>query len=212
MLEQLSFEDFKKIISKVNEIIQDRKIFLSELDSFIGDGDHGITMAKGLESAMAKVKEVNPSNISDLLKTVGNAITVTIGGVGGPIFGTVFSEMGRKIDAKKDYVDIRDLYSMFSASLEKVMTLGRGAKPGDKTMIDAFYPAVQSLEQSMTQGLDIKEAFKNMTDASKKGAESTKDMISSRGKSSYCGERSIGYEDAGANTMYFIFKSFYDAI
>jgi len=212
MKKHLSFEDFKKMVYKVNNTIQDKRIFLSELDRVIGDGDHGVTMAKGMASAIAKIEEVKPLNIADLLKTFGNAITVTIGGVGGPIFGAVFSEMSRKISNNKEYVDLNDLCNMFSASLEKTMTLGRGAKPGDKTMVDAFYPAVKSLERSLKLNNDIKETFKQMAIEAKKGAESTKDMISSRGKSSYCGERSIGYEDAGANTMYFIFQSFYDAI
>jgi len=91
------------------------------------------------------------------------------------------------------------------------MTIGT-AKPGDKTMIDAFYPAVKSLEESVTLNKDIKEAFKKMVIVAKNGAESTKDMVASRGRSSYCGERSIGYEDAGANTVYFMLKAFYEAV
>ena len=211
MVEKLTFEDFKRILNKVNETIQENKILLSKLDSVIGDGDHGITIAKGMESAMVKINETNPSNISDLLKTVGNTIIITIGGVAGPIFGSLFAEMGRKIETTKDRVDIKDLYNMFKASLEKVMTIGT-AKPGDKTMIDAFYPAVKSLEESVTLNKDIKEAFKKMVIVAKNGAESTKDMVASRGRSSYCGERSIGYEDAGANTVYFMLKAFYEAV
>jgi dihydroxyacetone kinase-like protein len=211
MIDKLTFKDFKRIINKVNETIQENKMLLSKLDSVIGDGDHGITIAKGMESAMVKINETNPSNISDLLKTVGNTIIITIGGVAGPIFGSLFAEMGRKIETTKDRVDIKDLYNMFKASLEKVMTIGT-AKPGDKTMIDAFYPAVKSLEESVTLNKDIKEAFKKMVIVAKNGAESTKDMVASRGRSSYCGERSIGYEDAGANTVYFMLKAFYEAV
>jgi len=100
---------------------------------------------------------------------------------------------------------------MFSASLTKIMKLG-GAKPGDKTMVDAFYPAVKSLEDSAAIGISIKEALNRMVEAARAGADSTKDMISSKGKSSYSGERSLGYEDAGANTVYFIIKAIYEEL
>jgi dihydroxyacetone kinase-like protein len=211
MKENLDIRDFKRIMQNINETIQDNRIVLSKLDSIIGDGDHGVTMAKGLEAAMEKLKDDKPANISLLLKTAGNAITMTIGGVAGPIFGTFFSEMGRVVDASKEFVDLKDLAVMFRASLEKIMRLG-GAKPGDKTMVDALEPAVKDIEISSTSANDIKASMESMAKAAKKGAESTKDMVSLKGKSSYSGERSLGYEDAGANTVYFILKAFYEAI
>lgn len=212
MIDKLFFDDFKKIIKNINHVIQENKIYLSKLDSVIGDGDHGTTIAKGFDSAMDKIEKNNPTTISELLKVTGNAIIMTIGGVAGPIFGSIFAEMSKIIDVTKTEVDIKELYKMFAAALEKVITIGRGVKPGDKTMVDAFYPAVKSLEQSAALSKDIKEALKKMVIAAKSGAESTKNMISLRGRSSYCGERSVGYEDAGANTVYFILKAFYEAL
>jgi len=211
MEKNLFFEDFKKIITGINSAIQENKILLCKLDSVIGDGDHGMTIAKGFDAAMEKIEKTQPANISDLLKTTGNSITMAIGGVAGPIFGSLFSELGRAVSSDAQSVDIKVLSLMFSASLAKVMKLG-GAKPGDKTMVDAFYPAVKSLEDSAAAGISIKEALSRMVKAAKTGAESTKDMISSKGKSSYSGERSLGYEDAGANTVYFIIKAIYEEL
>jgi len=211
MTDKLLLEDFKSIIKSINDIIQENKIVLSKLDSVIGDGDHGITIAKGLDSAMDKISKNNPATISDLLKTTGNAITTTIGGVAGPIFGTLFSEMGRAITTDKESVDIKDLSLMFSASLEKIMRLG-GAKPGDKTMVDAYYPAVKSMEESAAANLSIKEAIDKMVKAARAGADYTRDIVALKGRSSYSGERSLGYEDAGANTVYFILKAMYEVI
>jgi dihydroxyacetone kinase-like protein len=211
MENNLLLEDFKKIITGINNSIQENKILLCKLDSVIGDGDHGMTIAKGFDAVMEKIEKTRPANISDLLKTTGNTITVTIGGVAGPIFGSMFSEMGRAVSSDVQYADIKVLSSMFSASLAKIMKLG-GAKPGDKTMVDAFFPAVKSLEDSAAEGIAIKEALSRMVKAAKTGAESTKDMISSKGKSSYSGERSLGYEDAGANTVYFIIKAIYEEL
>jgi dihydroxyacetone kinase-like protein len=211
MKESLNLEDFKAIITGINNIIQENKIALSKLDSVIGDGDHGVTMAKGLEAAMEKLEIKNPESISELLKTAGNAIIITIGGVAGPIFGTFFSEMGKAIDASKETVDLKDLTAMFRAALDKIMRLG-GAKPGDKTMVDALEPAVKDIEASNISSTDIKSAMESMVKAAKKGAESTRDMVSLKGRSSYAGERSRGYEDAGANTVFFTLKAFYEAI
>ena len=211
MGKNLVFEDFKKIITSIDKTIQENKILLCKLDSFIGDGDHGMTIAKGFDAAMEKIEKTQPANISDLLKATGNAITITIGGVAGPIFGSLFTELGRTINSDVESVDIKVLSSMFSASLAKIMKLG-GAKPGDKTMVDAFYPAVKSLEDSAAIDISIKEALKRMVEAARAGADSTKDMISSKGKSSYSGERAIGYEDAGANTVYFIIKAIYEEL
>lgn len=211
MKETLNLGDFKRIIESINSTIQENKIVLSKLDSVIGDGDHGVTMAKGLEAAMEKLEKSNPASISELLKIAGNAITVTIGGVAGPIFGTFFSAMGRAIDASKENVNLIDLSVMFRASVEKIMRLG-GAKPGDKTMVDALEPAVKDIEALSVSTTDIKAALESMSKTAKKGAEYTKHIISHKGRSSYSGERSLGYEDAGANTVYFILKAFYEAI
>ena len=207
----LFLKDFQKIITGINDTIQENKMLLCKLDSVIGDGDHGMTIAKGFDAAMEKIEKTQPGNISDLLKAAGSAIIMTIGGVAGPIFGSLFSEMGRTISSDMESVDIMTLSSMFSAALEKIMKLG-GAKPGEKTMVDAFYPAVKSLEDSAASGISIKEALGRMTEAAKKGAQSTKDMISLKGKSSYSGERSLGYEDAGANTVYFMIKAIYEEV
>ena len=108
-------------------------------------------------------------------------------------------------------VDLKDLAAMFRAALEKIMRLG-GAKPGDKTMVDALEPAVKDIEASSISSTDIKAAMESMVKAAKKGAESTRDMVSLKGRSSYAGERSIGHEDAGANTVFFTLKAFYEAI
>ena len=211
MKENLNLEDFKEIINGINETIQENKNFLSELDSFIGDGDHGITLAKGFSKAIEDLKVSDPDNISDLLRSTGKSLIVTIGGVTGPIFGSLFSEMGKVLDKEKKSVDIQDLYNMMSGSLNKVMALG-GAKPGDKTMVDALYPAVESLRSSLEKKLSLKQAFEDISAAAKRGAESTKEMVASKGRARYLGERSIGYEDAGANTIYFIFEVFRKSI
>jgi len=210
-MEKIGFDEIKKMIMKINDTLQENKLFLSQLDSVIGDGDHGVSISKGFLNAIAEINRQDPKNISDLLKLTGNSIAVIIGGVTGPVFGMFFSEMGRSVDAKKDMIDINDLSLMFESALEKIMKVG-GAKPGEKTMIDALYPAVESLRAAAQEKKSFKEALSSMASAAKAGAESTKEMIATKGRARYAGERSIGYEDAGANTVYLIIKSMHESL
>lgn len=210
-MEKLGFEAIKKMIMRINDTLQENKMFLSQLDSVIGDGDHGVSISKGFLNAVAKIQEQDPKNISDLLKLTGNSIAVIIGGVTGPVFGMFFSEMGRAVEPEKDAIDIKDISVMFERALDKIMKVG-GAKPGDKTMVDALYPAVQSLKISADKTESFKEAFSAMVSSAKAGAESTKDMVATKGRARYAGERSLGYEDAGANTVYLIINTMYESI
>ena len=210
-MEKLGFEAIKKMIMRINDTLQENKMFLSQLDSVIGDGDHGVSISKGFLNAVAKIQEQDPKNISDLLKLTGNSIAVIIGGVTGPVFGMFFSEMGRAVEPEKDAIDIKDISVMFERTLDKIMKAG-GAKPGDKTMVDALYPAVQSLKISADKTESFKEAFSAMASSAKAGAESTKEMVATKGRARYAGERSLGYEDAGANTVYLIINAMYESI
>jgi len=208
--EKLFLNDFIKIIKNIKKTMQDNANYLSELDSTVGDGDHGITMARGFKSVMSKLEEVTPRDISELLKKVGFTLISTMGGAAGPIFGSIFTEMAKITDGK-DQIDLPTLYEMFNSALDKVSKLG-GALPGDKTLVDSLSPAVISLRESLSSNLSIKEALKLMTTAAEQGAVSTKDMIATKGKARYLAERSLGYQDTGATTMYLIIKSIYEAI
>lgn len=210
MKETLDLEDFKSIINIMNENIQNNVILLSNLDSVIGDGDHGLSMSKGLKNAISALNTENTNTISELLKVMGKSILSSVGGVTGVVFGYFFVEMGKNLSPEKKEVNLEDIYSIFSKSLEVSMKLGSGAKPGDKTMIDSFYPAVESLKNSIDKKLTLKDALEEMSIATEKGALSTKEMIAKVGRAKYLGERSIGYQDAGATSLYLILKSFND--
>ena len=210
-MEKIGLDIIKKMIIKINDTLQENKMILSQLDSVIGDGDHGISISKGFLNAVSKIQEQDPKNISDLLKLTGNSIAVIIGGVTGPIFGMFFSEMGRSITPDIESLSINDFSVMFEKALDKIMQVG-GAKPGEKTMVDALFPAVQSLKKSASENESFKHALLKMVNSAKTGAESTKEMVATKGRARYSGERSLGYEDAGANTVYFILQAMYEAM
>lgn len=210
MEDKLVLTDFIRIMLNLNKTVQDNVKYLSELDSVIGDGDHGVTIARGFKSALKKIDEDSPESISDLLKKVGFALINNMGGASGPIFGSIFTEMAKKVEGL-EYVDLDILYNMFLSVLDNEPNLG-GAKPGDKTMIDSLAPTVASLKKSLNSKLSIKEALKNASKSAEEGAVSTKDMIAKKGRSRYLKERSLGYQDAGATTFYLIVKSIYESV
>lgn len=209
MKDYLNLEDFKKIIMLINKIIEENKEYLSKLDSVIGDGDHGITISSGFKDTVEKIKEKEFQSVSDLLKFVGNNFMSTVGGTTGPIFGYLFSEMGKADESKKEKISLNDLYIMFSQSLNKIMKIG-GAKRGEKTMIDALYPAVNSLNDSVNKNISLKDALEQMALSAKRGSESTKEMVATKGRARYLGERSVGFQDAGATSTYFIINAFFE--
>jgi len=210
MKEELNLDNFKKIMEKIAATIDKNSSYLSELDSFVGDGDHGATISRGFSGVIKKIEEKPPDNISDLLKAIGLTLISSMGGASGPIFGSIFIAMAKTVEGK-DNIGLSELKDMFSDALDKIMKLG-GAVPGDKTLVDSLKPIVDSLKNSYSKGLSLKKAASLAESSALKGAESTKDMVAKKGRSKYLGERSVGYQDAGATTMYLIMKSINDSI
>ena len=204
----ISLDDFKNIFTNIQKDIELNAKYLCELDSVIGDGDHGTTISKGFNNAVNQIKTNNPNNIRDLFLTVGNAILDTVGGVTGVVFGSMFTSMGEAIPQTATSIGIEELIKMFESGLEIALTIGKGAKPGEKTMVDALYPAVLSLKKSFAENKSLKEALDEMSNAAEKGAISTKDMIATKGRARYLQERSVGYQDAGATSVVIIIKAF----
>lgn len=206
--DHITLDDFKNIFTKIRDDIEVDVKYLCELDSVIGDGDHGTTIAKGFNNAVKQIEIDKPNNIKDLFLVAGNAIIDLVGGVTGVVFGSMFTSMADAIPEAATSVDIEGLISMFEKALDSSLTIGKGAKPGEKTMIDALHPAVLSLKKSFNENKPLKEALEAMSVAASKGALSTKDMIATKGRARYLGERSIGYQDPGATSMAIIIKAF----
>jgi len=209
--EKLEINDFNNILTAISKTITTNRNYLCELDSVIGDGDHGITISSGFEKIIKTIEGKDFTDSAELLKTAGSSFMATVGGTTGPIFGYLFIEMGNKlkeISAGKNIpVGVDEFFIMAEAAMEKIMKLG-GAKPGDKTMIDALYPAVNSLQQSIKEKLSMGQAFSLMAAVALSGAQSTKAMVALKGRARYAGERAKGYQDAGATSLYLILNEF----
>jgi dihydroxyacetone kinase-like protein len=207
--EVLKLNDFIGIIKLAGSEIEKNKELLSSLDSVIGDGDHGTTISTAFSKIDKELSEKSYNNLTELLKSIGNIFITSIGGTTGPIFGYIFIGMGNAVNYVNDGgINLNGIYQMLSGALNKVMSIGK-ANPGDKTLVDTLDYAVKSLEESVEKKLGLIEGLKNMADDAKKGAEATKNMIATKGRARYLGERSIGYQDAGATSVSIILNSFY---
>jgi len=203
---KITRDDLLKIITTIYKRIDENKEYLSKLDTEIGDGDHGFSMAQGFKSLAEKTDEFSSLDIGTFLKKCGFELIKRIGGSAGAVFGTFFTgqasyyEKGLK---GKEVLSLEDITHMFEEAYTQIQKRGN-ARPGDKTMLDALAPAVESLQASVKNNQSMAEAFQEAAQHAKKGAEKTKDMIGRHGRSKYLGERGIGYIDPGAMSMYFI--------
>ncbi len=204
-VERVTPEQFKTLLIEAGAAVDREKERLSELDSVIGDGDHGFGMANGLRVGAEELERKPGASIEDQLKTVGFALIREVGGASGTIFGSLFLGMAKKAQGL-DSAGLAEFRDMFAEGLALVQTRGK-AEPGDKTMIDAVHPALLSLGRSAAEGKPLVEAFDMAASAAREGAERTKDMIGKHGRAKYFREKSVGYQDAGATTLAIIFAS-----
>jgi dihydroxyacetone kinase-like protein len=190
--------------------MDENKSYLTELDSPIGDADHGINMNRGFKKVMEKLPSVADKDIGNVLKTTGMTLISSVGGASGPLYGTFFMRSGMAVDAKEELTG-EDLGVMLQAGVDGVVQRGR-AQPGDKTMIDAWNPAMAAYHQALVDGDDTLTALRKATDAAEQGMKDTIPLQARKGRASYLGERSIGHQDPGATSSYLMLKALLDTI
>lgn len=188
-----------EIIRKIGEKIQSEKEFLTELDNVIGDGDHGINMARGFQEVEKKLDGMVDKDAGTILKTVGMTLVSTVGGASGPLYGTAFMKAGQLLAGKPE-VDLNDFIELMKAAIEGVKMRGKSTT-GEKTMLDAMVPALDAVEKAAGEGKNAKDALDVGVLAAKEGIEYTKTIIATKGRASYVGERSIGHQDPGATSF-----------
>ncbi|WP_101256026.1 dihydroxyacetone kinase subunit DhaL [Streptomyces barkulensis] len=174
---------------------------LTELDSAIGDADHGANMRRGLTAAVASLEEETPSSPGAVLALAGRRLISTVGGASGPLYGTLLRRAGKALGTEES-VDPGRLREALRAGVEAVAQLGSAAR-GDKTMLDALYPAVEALG-------DSGDGFGAARRAAEEGAAATVPMRARRGRASYLGERSVGHQDPGATSSALFFAALAD--
>ena len=197
-------QDVLKWLRCYAEVLAEQKEYLTQLDAAIGDADHGINMNRGFQAVMAQLPGVEDKDIGTILKKVGMVLVSTVGGAGGPLYGTLFLRMGMAVNGKEE-LSAEDVLKMFKAALEGVKQRGK-AQVGDKTMVDAITPAVEALRDALAAGDDLRTALEKSAAAAEKGVKDSIPMVARKGRASYLGERSAGHQDPGATSSFYLFK------
>jgi len=209
MSEKLTSEQLVTMILGAAEEIKANHEMLSKLDSVVGDGDHGTAMLRVVSAISQVIGDNKDGPIKPMLERLGWAVMGVDAGSTGPLVGSFFSGMAEALEDDAQ-LDSAALSSMFAAGQEKVQTITT-AKPGDKTMIDALAPAVESFVAAINKGQSVSAALQQAAMASAQGAEATKQMQAKFGRAKNLGERTIGHADPGATSVSLIFQGFHKA-
>jgi dihydroxyacetone kinase-like protein len=207
----ISREQVLTWLEKCAEVLAENKDYLTSLDAAIGDADHGINMDRGFKKVTSQLPGVSESDIGNILKTTGMALISSVGGAGGPLYGTLFMRAGMALGGKQE-LNEEDMVTLLQAAVDGVVQRGK-ANLGDKTMVDALSPALEAFKETVEnhEG-DNLTALKNAVAAAEKGMKDTIPMLAKKGRASYLGERSIGHQDPGATSSYLILNALLETI
>lgn len=183
---------------------------LNRLDAALGDGDFGASIQRGLYAVQSKMPDMSGQDIGAILTSVGMTLVSVMGGTSGPLLGTLFVQMGRKTQGKIE-LSLRDWMEAMQAGVDGVIARGK-AQVGDKTMLDAFVPAVEALQAAVAQSTPMKIALQRAADAAKFGRDETALLVARKGRASYIGERGVGSIDPGAANAYLFVQAMADVI
>lgn len=197
------------IVLSLCAAIQEAKAYLSEVDGAIGDGDHGINMAKGFTLAEDAIK-AKPGSLPENFATLSKILMTKIGGSMGPLYGMFFRALGKACEGKEE-IDAAVFAEMVNAARQSIGNVSP-AKPGDKTLMDTLVPAVEAYNAALEAGKPFPEALADLKAAAEAGRDSTKDMVAKLGRASRLGERSRGVLDAGATSCCLILVTLADGI
>jgi phosphoenolpyruvate---glycerone phosphotransferase subunit DhaL len=178
--------------------IAENRAELVRLDSAIGDGDHGTNMDRGMRKAVEKLDDAADQDIGAQLKGVGMALVSSVGGAAGPLYGTLFLQMGMAT-AGQGELDLAGWTRALETGVKGVQARGK-AEPGDKTMIDALLPALDALRAAQEDGTELGDALRRSADAAAEGMRATIPLEARKGRASYLGPRSVGHQDPGATS------------
>jgi len=206
----LGHDDVLRWIRVFAAEVEANKEQLTSLDAAIGDGDLGINMERGMSAVLVKVDAAGEEqDIGALLKTVGMTLVSTVGGAGGPLYGTLFLQMGTVLTGRAE-LGPDDWAAALDAAITGVQARGK-AEPGDKTMIDALIPGRDALKAALAEGATFEQALRQSADAAGQGMRDTIPLVARKGRASYLGERSAGHQDPGATSSHLLLEAAADA-
>jgi len=202
----VSQNDVRRWIDSFGATIAENREYLTKLDRAIGDGDHGTNMDRGMKAVAGKLDGLDgPDDIGTVLKTTGMALISSVGGAGGPLYGTLFLQMGTAT-AGKNELEPSDWAAALEGAVNGVQARGK-AEPGDKTMLDALIPGRDAFAAAVADGASFDDALRRSAEAAEEGMKATVPLVARKGRASYLGERSAGHQDPGATSSYLLLKT-----
>ena len=182
--------------------VAEHRAELVKLDTAIGDGDHGTNMDRGMRKAVEKLDALEADDVGAILKAVGMALVSSVGGAAGPLYGTLFLQMGASAAGKTE-LDLAGWTDALETGAKGVQARGK-AEPEDKTMMDALLPAVAALRSAADGGADLGDALRQSAAAAEEGMKATIPLEARKGRASYLGPRSVGHQDPGATSTHLL--------
>ena len=198
-------EDMIRWLERIADVLHENAQYLTQLDSPIGDADHGVNMDRGFTAVRTKFASMATMDMATQLRTVGSTLVSTVGGASGPLYGTAFLRAGGAV-AGKDNLSTEDVVAMLDAFLGGIVVRGK-AKPGEKTMVDALTPALAAAKEALGQGASLAQITARAAAAAEDGMKATIPLLATKGRASYLGERSIGHQDPGATSSWLMLRS-----
>ena len=202
-------DDIMRWLERTADVLHENRTYLTDLDSAIGDADHGINMDRGFSAVRDRFPTMATMDISTRLRTVGSTLVSTVGGAGGPLYGTAYLRAAG-VAAGKQELSSADVVAILEAFLGGIVARGK-AQPGEKTMVDALTPALASARQALDEGATLAQITRRAATAAEEGMKATIPMLATKGRASYLGERSIGHQDPGATSSWLILRSLAEA-
>ncbi len=199
------YDDVVQMVRAFAATIAENKEYLTDLDSAIGDADHGINMDRGFRAVLVKVDALPPGDVGSLFKTIGMTLVSTVGGAGGPLYGTLFLQLGTATAGKSE-ITPEDWSTALAAAVQGVQARGK-AELQDKTMVDALAPARDAFAEALAEGASFSEALRRSAAAGEEGMKGTIPLVARKGRASYLGERSAGHQDPGATSSFLLLKT-----
>lgn len=191
-------------VQAIAAAVDQHRDHLTQLDSAIGDADHGVNMHRGFSAARTALAGLEPDTVGAVLVKTGTTLISTVGGASGPLYGGAFRAIGKVLDTPT--ATPQQVATALADGLVSIQKLGAAA-PGDKTMIDAYAPALAAFQQQADAGADLAAAALAAADAAENGMRATTPMQARKGRASYLGARSIGHQDPGATSTALVFRA-----
>jgi phosphoenolpyruvate---glycerone phosphotransferase subunit DhaL len=201
----ISYDDVVAWINLVADRIHEQKQYLTELDSAIGDADHGINMDRGFQAVIPVLPTLPAGDIGGLFKGIAMKLISTVGGASGPLYGTFFLRMSPGTAGKAE-MTLPEFADAVDAGIEGLVVRGK-AEPGDKTMLDVWFPARDALRAGVEAGNPPADVLAAMVEAAEQGMLATIPLVARKGRASYLGERSAGHQDPGATSSHLLIKA-----